>query len=428
MQMRNLNIMCLALVPCVAAALSAADAQELRAARPEEIGLSSAALARIAPALQLYVDSGKLAGVVAVIARHGKIGYLHAAGQMDIAHRVPLRAYDVFRIYSMTKPVTAVAILTLVERGKLHLDDPVSKYIPAFAGVRVYAGGSAGVPRLRAPGRAITIEHLLTHTAGLTYGNFGQTPGDTIYRAANLRNASRTAEQFADSIARLPLLFSPGSAWNYSMASDVLGRVIEVASGEPLDRYLDEEIFVPLGMRETAFHAQPQMDGHIVVSYTRGTDGRLRADDHALADGYLGGGRFLSGGGGLLSTVPDYLAFAQMLLNGGELRGRRVLTPASVALMMRNHLPAELTPIVSPLIGQTGYGQGFGGAVLVDSTLSGMPGSPGTYRWWGYAGTFFWIDPKSDMIGMIWAQFTPGRTYRYEQEFQRLAYAALLRK
>lgn len=202
---------------------------------------------------------------------------------------------------------------------------------------------------------------------------------------------------------------------------------MEVASGRSLDVYLGEEVFAPLGMRETAFHVQPAMEGRIPVLYSKGANGSLRPAAQLLAAGYLSTGRLLSGGGGLLSTPADYLRFAQMLLNGGELEGHRVLSRESVGNMMRNHLAPSLTPIVSPMIGHSGYGYGLGGAVLVDSTLAGLPGSPGIYRWWGLMGTFFWIDPKADLVGMVWTQFNTGRVYPIEQDFQRLTYAAVQR-
>lgn len=407
--------------------LSAAAAQGLPSARPEDIGLWPAALTRIAPALQAYVDSGKLAGMVAFIARHGKVGYSLAIGDMDVAQHTPMRTDGVFRIYSMTKPVIALGILTLAEQGKLRLDDPVTKFVPAFGRTQVYDGGGASNPRLKALARPITIQHLLTHTSGLTYGFFGQTPVDSIYRRANLLDPSRTVEQFADSIARMPLLFQPGEAWTYSMAIDVLGRVVEVASGRPLDQFLQQEIFSPLGMRTTSMHVLPAMEGRIPVLYSGGPNGALRPAAQLLAANFQPSGRLLSGGGGLLSTPADYLRFAQMLLNGGELDGTRILKRESVSLMTRNLLPPSLTPIVSPMVGHSGYGYGLAGAVLVDSALSGLPGSPGIYRWWGLMGTFFWIDPKSDLIGMVWTQFSTGRVYPLEQDFQRLVYAAVQR-
>jgi CubicO group peptidase (beta-lactamase class C family) len=303
----------------------------------------------------------------------------------------------------------------------------VATFIPAFAATQVYVSGPSTSPSLRPPARAITIEHLLTHTSGLSYGFFGNSPVDSIYLRAAPLNYARTLDQFADSVARLPLAFSPGDAWNYSMAIDVLGRVVEVASGRPLDRYLDDEIFAPLRMHETAFHALPAMDGRIPVLYSRGSDGALRPAAQLLSAGYLASGRLLSGGAGLLSTPNDYLRFAQMLLNGGELDGRRILSRESVATMMRNHLPPSLTPIVSPQVGLAGYGYGLGGAVLVDSAADGLPGAPGIYRWWGLMGTFFWIDPKADLVAMVWTQFNSGRVYPIEQDFQRIVYAAVLR-
>jgi len=268
----------------------------------------------------------------------------------------------------MTKPITSTAVMQLYEHGKLRLDDPVSKYIPAFAGVKVYAGGSAAQPVLRDPDRPATVADLLTHTAGLTYGVFDSTAVDTIYRRAGLYNPRWTTGQLADSLARLPLVFSPGSKWNYSYATDVLGRVVEVVSGTTLDRYLDSALFRPLAMRMTAFHATQVMDGHIMPAYSRGADGKLQAMSPLLWPEYTAEGRLLSGGGGLLSTAGDYLRFAQMLLNGGELDGQRVLKRETVALMLQNHLPPGLTPITITRDwppGRSGFG--YGGAVRVDS-------------------------------------------------------------
>lgn len=401
--------------------------REFPVTAPEGIGLSAPALARITPALQAYIDSGKLAGVVAVIARHGKIGYAQAVGYMDVERRTPMRMDAVFRIYSMTKPVVAAGVLKLVDQGRLDLDDPVAKYIPAFASVKVFAGGPADGPILRDPAVPVSIRHLLTHTAGLGYG-LNETPVDTLYRRANLFDPARTLEAFADSIARLPLFFSPGSAWGYSAAMDVAGRVIEVASGKPLDRFLEQEIFRPLDMRATTFRLRLELEDRIPVLYSRGADGRLRPSTGPLGAMYLPSARFFWGGGGLLSTPGDYLRFARMLLNGGELDGRRVLSRESVALMMSNQLPPGLTPITSPQMVEKGYGYGLGGSVLVDSAIAELPGSPGIYRWSGYVGTYFWIDPAADLIAMVWTQFTPGRAYPLEQEFQRLVYAALIRE
>jgi CubicO group peptidase (beta-lactamase class C family) len=401
-------------------------AQGLPRARPADVGLSAAALERIAPALRTYVDSGKLPGLLAVVARHGKLVYVASVGSMDLEHGRAMKPDAVFRIYSMTKPITSAAVMQLYEHGKLRLDDPVSRYIRAFAGVKVYAGGSAAQPELRDPDRPVTVADLLTHTSGLTYGFFGSSPVDSIYLRARLAAPTWTTAQLADSLARLPLAFSPGSKWNYSFATDVLGRIVEVVSGTSLDRYLDSALFRPLGMRMTAFHATRAMDGHIIPAYARGPDGKLHAMSPLLSPEFTTEGRLLSGGGGLLSTAGDYLRFAQMLLNGGELEGRRVLKPETVELMLQNRLPPGLTPITIDAgwpPGRSGFG--YGGAVRVDSDTT-VPGSPGMFRWAGYATTFFWIDPHADLIAMVWTQYMPVTEYwSLDAHFQRLVYAAV---
>ena len=404
-----------------------AVAQGLPRARAEEVGLSSAALAQIAPALRAWTDSGALPGVVVAIARHGKLAHLEALGAMDIARGTPMRTDAVFRMYSMTKAVTGAAVAQLIERGRIRLDDPVSKFIPSFAQVQVFSGGSAAHPVLRAPARPVTIAHLLTHSSGLTYGVFGNSPVDSIYNGARLMNPARTIAEVADSVARLPLLFDPGTRWNYGLSMDVLGRVVEVASGKPFDRYLEEELFAPLGMRETGFHMTPAMEGRLPTIYARVPGGALRADPTLVGPDFRADGKLFAGGQGLLSTVADYLRFTQMLLNGGALDGHRVLKRESVAMMMRNHLPPELSPIAPPPLGNKfGYGQGFGGVVSIDSAAAGMPTSPGVYRWCGYGGTYFWVDRKTDLIAMVWTQLYAGCPHPIEEQFQRLVYAAVV--
>jgi CubicO group peptidase (beta-lactamase class C family) len=401
-------------------------AQGLPRARPEEVGLSESALKRIAPAFQAYVDSGKLPGFLALVARHGKLAYVASLGWMDVEHQRTMSSEAVFRIYSMTKPITSAAVLQLYERGALRLEDPVSKYIPAFAHVKVYAGGGAAMPVLQDPERPIALADLLTHTAGLTYGGLGNTPVDSIYLRAGLFDPRLTLAQLSDSLARLPLLFSPGTRWNYSFATDVLARVVEVVSGMSFDRYLDSALFRPLGMTRTAFHMTPRMEGHLTTVYSRGPAGTLRPDSPLVSMDYTPEGRMLSGGGGLLSTVGDYLRFAQMLLNRGELDGHRVLKPETVDLIMQDHLPRGLTPLAIASgwpPGKSGFG--YGGAVRVDSDTA-VPGSSGTFRWAGYATTFFWIDPKTDLIAMLWTQYKPvTQMWSLDGQFQRLVYAAV---
>lgn len=398
-------------------------AQGLPSARPSDVALSAPALERIGPALRVYVDSGRLPGMLTVVARHGKVAYVGSIG----SDRMPAPPSDaVFRIFSMTKPITSAGVMQLVEAGKLRLHDPVSQYIPSFAGVKVYAGGSSAQPQLRSPSRPITVADLLTHMSGLTYGLFGNTPVDSIYQRAGFFAPGWTTTKLADSLARLPLLFSPGEKWNYSYSTDVLGRVIEVVSGMTLDRFLDSTLFRPLGMTMTGFRATPAMLARVIPIYARGPDGKLHAQSPLLTPDYTTPGELLSGGGGLLSTPGDYLRFAQMLLNGGELDGRRVLRRETVALMLRNHLPAALLPLtIDPNWPPGRSGFGYGGAVRLDGDTN-VAGSPGMFRWAGYGTTFFWIDPKADLIAMVWTQYMPVMEHwSLDLEFQRLVYAAL---
>lgn len=419
----------LAALACLGSAASCAvhPRPALPSAAPASLGLSPDSLARIAPALEAFVDSGRVPGIYAVIARHGRLGYEQSFGWIDLERREPMRRDAIFHIYSMTKPVTAVGILKLVEQGRLSLDDPVSKYIPAFASVKVFAGGSAEAPVLRDPASPITVRQLLNHTSGLAYG-LTRGPVDTIFTRAKLYDASRTLEQFADSVATIPLLFDPGTRWSYSSGLDIAGRVIEVASGQTLDRFLEEQIFRPLGMRDTGFRIRPDMRGRLVTVYQRGPDGRLQPlRNDGLLLMFEPDARFLWGSGGLLSTPDDYLRFAQMLLNGGTFGGVRILRPETVALMTHNTLPPEMTPLSGSPMPDDGYGFGLGVAVLVDSTLAKRPGPNGIFRWSGYLGSYFWVDPVNDLIAMVWTQLSPGSAVPLEATFQRLVYSALQR-
>ena len=410
----------------VAAACAVYRAPALPTAPAESLGLSGAALDRIAPALQPLIDSGRVGGIYVVIARHGHIGYERTFGWLDVANREAMPRDAIFRIYSMTKPVIAVGILRLVEDGKLRLDDPVAKYIPSFAGLRVFAGGTADSPILRAPDSPVTVRQLLNHTSGLAYG-LTAVPVDTLFARAKLYDAARTLEQFTDSLARIPLLFSPGTRWSYSSGIDVAGRVIEVASGQTLDRFLDDQVFRPLGMRDTGFRIRPETRSRLATVYTTAPDGSLTAlvgDD--LMRMFEPDARFFWGSGGLLSTPDDYLRFTQMLLNGGILGETRILRPESVALMTHNTLPAGLTPVRSGALGDSTYGFGLGVAVKVDTAGATRPGPIGIFRWSGYLGTYFWIDPANDLIAMIWTQHSPGSRYPLEASFQELVYSAIM--
>lgn len=409
--------------------LAGALVQGLPRARPADVGLSAAALDRIAPALRAKVDSGKFPGFVAAVARHGKLVYFASIGTSATGAAHAPASDAVFRIFSMTKPITSVAVMQLYETGKLRLDDPVSQYVPAFANAKVFAGGASTQPQLKDPDRPVTIGDLLTHTAGLTYGLFGNTPVDSIYLHAGLFDFSLTAAQLSDSLAHLPLMFSPGTKWNYSFGIDVLGRIVEVVSGQTLDRFLDSSLFQPLGMRMTAFHVTPAMQPHVIAVYERGAGGKLQAQTPFLQPGFTDAGKLLSGGGGLLSTPGDYLRFAQMLLNGGELDGRRVLRPETVQLMLQNHLAAGVYPITPGPNWPRGHtGFGYGGAVALDVD-SAAGGSAGMFRWAGYATTFFWIDPKTDLVAMLWTQFAPVMEdgFALDNAYQRLVYKAVIK-
>lgn len=373
--------------------------------------------------LQSYVDSGKYAGIYAVIVRDGRIGYERTFGWRDIAQRDALRRDAVFRIFSMTKPVVAAGALKLVDQGQLSLDDPVAKYIPSFANIQVFDGGSADAPVVRAPDSVMTIRHLLTHTSGLGYA-LTQEPADSIFARARMYSPAFTLAQFADSLSKLPLLFSPGSGWSYSSGLEIVGRIIEVASGQPLDVFLERQLFKPLGMESTTFRRRADLESRLATLYTRASDGGMRVQTDGLMAMYEPDARFLWASGGLLSSPDDFMRFAQMLLNGGQLEGVRVLSAASVRELMSNQLtPERMSEARSAMLGD-GYGFGLAGSVLVDS-IPTMPGAPGIYRWSGFVGTYFWIDPRNRLLAMVWTQFNPGRAYPLEHEFQQLVYDAL---
>ncbi len=397
----------------------------LPVAAPAALGLSPTVLERTDSVLRSYVDAGQVGGIYAVIARGGRIGYERTFGWRDVGGREPLRRDDVFRIYSMTKPVVAVGVLRLVEDGRIRLDDPVSRYIPSFADVKVFVGGTAAAPVLADPRSPMTIRQLLNHTSGLAYG-LTRSPVDTIFAAAKLYDAGRTLESFADSLARIPLLSHPGTAWSYGSGLDVAGRVIEVASGRPLDRFLEEEIFRPLGMRDTAFRIRRGVRDRVVTVYRPGPEGGLEPlGRDGLMAMFERDARFFWGSGGLVSTPDDYLRFAQMLLNGGALGEARVLRPETVAALAGDTVPYRLGRPANSILKDPTYRFGLSVAVKVDTAGALRPGPAGLFRWSGYLGTYFWIDPANDLIAMVWTQLSPGARYPIEARFQERVYEAL---
>ena len=412
-----------ALAPAALAQSSAQDADAAHAglpvADPGAVGMSAAGLARIVPAMQAYVDDGRLAGVMTMVARRGQVVHWEAVGTRDTAAGDPLERDDIFRIYSMTKPVTSAAVMVLVEEGKVALDDPLSKFVPEFAGAQVLTDGGG---RAAADG-PVTVEHLLTHTSGLTYGFFGDSAVDRLYNEANPLDRADSLDDFARRVAELPLVASPGTRWNYSVSTDVLGRVVEVASGQAFDAFVAARILEPLGMDDTAFRVPAGKRGRFTASYEQ-RGGRLVVADSPV-DEYTRPPAFPSGGGGLTSTASDYVRFAQMLLAGGSLDGVRILAPETVAQMRANRLPDALVPIELGTFLSAGYGFGLGFAVLVDAGASPEPDHDGVFRWAGAANTFFWIDPEAELVGMVWTQFFPFAAYDLEREFQTLVYAAI---
>ncbi|HEY3285947.1 MAG TPA: serine hydrolase domain-containing protein [Gemmatimonadaceae bacterium] len=394
----------------------AADAQWLPRARPEDVGISSARLQELSDSLRAtWIDAGRIPGLVVVVARHGKLAYLDTLGDMDVTK--PMRPDALFHIASMSKPVTAAAVMQLVDRGQLHLTDPVSKYIPAFAHMKVVVGrDSTGIRVMNAVSH-ITIEQLLVHTSGLTYAG------------KRILDRSPTIADFADSLPSLPLAFEPGTDWRYSVASDLLGRVVEVASGTPFDLYLKQNVFQPLSMRETGFVVPESLDTRVVRMYARDAQRRLVPGGTIALPAHRPGATLFAGGQGLISTPADYLRFAQMLLNGGELNGHRVLERRSAQAMMTNHLPASVVKRVQEMISEWDigtYGFGYGGAVRIDSL--NPPGGRGTYEWGGVYSTTFWVDPKYDLVVMAWTQLNNGTSVfetRLDNDVHRLVYRAI---
>jgi CubicO group peptidase (beta-lactamase class C family) len=393
-------------------------------ARPEAVGLSSSRLKRIGQAMQRYVEEGKLAGTLTLVARYGKIAHFEPLGLMDAESQKPMGPDTIFRIYSMTKPITSVAVMILYEAGHFLLTDPIQRYIPAFADVRVLTQTPDGVD-LVPPQRAITIRDLLTHTAGLGYG-LGEDYIDQLYQkqvwATMERNPEVTLEQMVETIAAQPLAYHPGQGWRYSTATDVLGYLIQVVSGIPFDAYLQERVFQPLGMVDTGFYVSPDKTDRFATNYGPGENGAgLQVIDGPGDSRFTRPGRVPSGGGGLVSTASDYVRFAQVLLNGGTLDGVRVLSRKSVELMTINHLPPGLHPFGDPA-----YGMGLGVGIAIDQAGTQSLGSPGAYGWGGAASTRFWIDPREKLVVVFMTQLMPSGTYPVVDDLRVAVYQAIV--
>ena len=421
---------------------------------PESVGLSSDRLGYIADHFNRYVDEGKIPGYLVLIARRGKAAYLHRYGERDVETGLPVEEDTIFRIYSMTKPITSVAVMMLYERGLLHLDDPASEYIPALKQLEVFESGDAKSYRTVPAQREMTIRDLLTHTAGFTYGHMNTPPIDEMYRDRELFGNGMSLGDTVDLLSQLPLLFSPGARWSYSVATDVLGYLIEIISGQSLARFFAEEILEPLGMADTAFSISPDKVGRFAANYERDGAG-FRLIDSPGESTYLKQPKLFSGGGGLVSTVSDYLRFCQMLLNKGALDGVRLLGRKTVELMTSNHLPGncDLTNMGYILASETrpkgigmglgarhnlrrgglrtetrhdGVGFGLGGYVVLDPAAAQNLSSPGEFGWGGAASTTFWVDPLEDMTAIFLTQLMPSSSYPIRRELRVLCNQAIV--
>jgi len=383
-----------------------------------DLGLCPTRMRHLLDVFQADVNSGRLPGAVLVLARHGRIALMEGIGRLDPARDAPMTRDAIFRIYSMTKPIVSVAVMMLVEQGRLKLADPVHLHLPEFAQQQLAVQTAQGV-ELRPVARAATVQDLLRHTAGLTYEFLGDAPVQQRYREASIGSRGRSNAEFSQALAALPLMFEPGSVWAYSRATDVLGRLVEVITGQPLAEHLQQAILSPLGMVDTAFVVPEGDHPRIAEPFAHDPDGGIpmRLIDPRETPALQ------SGGGGLMSTAADYARFLQFMLNKGELGGVRLLGPRTVDFMTADHLGS--IPGNDPSLLPPGHGFGLGFAVRTSAGEAPMPGSVGTFHWSGIGGTSFFVDPAEHLFGIFLAQ-APNQREHYRALFRTLAYAALV--
>lgn len=401
---------------------------------PKEVGLDARRLERVDAHFRRYVDDGRLAGWQIMVSRHGKVAHLTSYGLADKEAGRPVETNTVWRIFSMTKPLTSVAAMMLWEEGAFELSDPIHPWLPEFAAPRVYVGGPAARAVTVPATEPIRVWHLLTHTAGLTYGFHRMHVTDEMYRLRGFEIGVPDGFDLAACVrawAGIPLMFQPGAEWNYSVATDVLGRLVEVVSGQPLDKFFAERIFNPLGMTDTAFWCPEDRQGRLAALYAMvpGLTRAVRSD--SLGAHVTKPPTWLSGGGGLVSTTRDYTRFTWMLLNGGELDGARLLSPRTIRYMTRNHLPGDvdLATFGRALFAETrfdgvGFGLGFG--VVMDPVAYRTLTSAGEYHWGGMASTTFWVDPVEELTVVFMTQLLPSNTYPIRTQLRQLVYQALV--
>lgn len=401
---------------------------------PEDLGFDARRLPRIADLTHRYVDEGKMPCSLVAVIRHDEEVYRDAYGMADRERGTPVAEDTVFRLFSMTKPITSIGLLQLVERGIVKLEDPVSVYIPEFADTEVYVRGGVDDYETRPPDRPIEVVDLLRHTAGLSYAFLEAHPVDAIYAAAGMgtfTRETRPLEEVARELAALPLAFSPGDHWGYSMATDICGRVIEVASGRRLGEYLAEHVTGPLGMGETAFWARPDQHARLAANYAATPDETLMLIDDPERSALREPPVFEGGGGGMVGTIDDYLRFCRCLLGGGELDGERVIGRKTLQYATRNHLPGGRTVAemwLSETFAEaqmTGMGFGLGFSVLTDAVANRLVASEGEFAWGGAASTGFWVDPVEDLAVVFMTQQVPSSQYPLRRELRNVVYGAL---
>lgn len=403
--------------------ISEANTTDLRMASPESVGMSSERLNVMEAKMHKFVDNGQLANVQTAVIRHGKIVQFDTYGYEDVDSKDPLKENSIFRIYSMTKPIVSIGLMMLYEEGKFQLNDPLHKYVPEFKEMQVHIGNGKTEPA-KQPIRVIDV---LRHTTGFGYGwGYPANHVDSLYKVGAQRGAMASNRDFLKAMSTLPLYHQPGSGWRYSVSTDVAGGLLEILADQPLDEFLKERIFQPLGMDDTHFEVPDAKDERFVSNYTHNKDGSLKIIDHPSMSKYCKEVKMFSGGGGLVSTSKDYLQFCQMLLNKGTLNGVQFVSPKTLALMTSDHTqntPHAGGPIVLPARG-TAFGLGF--SVTTDLAASEMLGSEGAYGWGGAAGTYFRIDPKEDMAILMMIQVMPYNHLQAREKFHNLVYQAVV--
>lgn len=407
-------------------------------AQSQWTGLDAGRLERITDHIDRnYISSGKISGCQVSVARHGHLAYFRNFGQMDLERGKATADDTIYRIYSMTKPITSVALMMLYERGYFQLNDPVSRFVPSWKNHRVWTSGEGDVMNTEPAHRPVSFRDVLSHQAGLTYG--GGLPGvgvqhpiDHIYRSLKIRSfeAPDTMEGFMDKLGQVPLRYQPGTAWMYSLATDVCGALVEIISGKPFAQFLQEEIFEPLGMKDTSFFVTPDKVGRFAANYQRGPDKKLKLIDDPATSSFTKEPFFKSGGGGLTGTSADYLRFCEMLRRGGELDGHRILGPRTIEMMHMNHLAGgkDLTQVALGSFSETaneGVGFGLGFASTMGQVQTGTLGA-GDYYWGGAASTIFWVDPKEDLSVVFMTQLMPSGTFNFRGQLKSIIYSSII--